>query len=136
MSYNKEVTLRRIRENIDFISKYNVSSVIIFGSLNRGEFNEDSDVDIAIIGKEKIELDNILDMELYFEKLLKREIDVIDLHSDTLDLFVKMNILNEGRVVYSKDNNKELEHFKEKVDWTYKENENFIFFRKRDVLGE
>lgn len=136
MSYNREVTLGRITDNINFMNKYNVNSVLIFGSLNRGEFSEDSDVDIAIIGENKIELDNILEMELYFEKLLKREIDVIDLQSDTLDLFVKINILNEGCVVYSIDDNKKLQSFKEEVDWIYKENENFIFFRKRDVLGE
>lgn len=73
-------------------------------------------------------------MELYFEKLLKREIDLIDLKSDNLDLFVKINILNTGSVIYSTDNNLELEILKNKVDKLYKENENFMYFRKRDLL--
>ena len=74
-------------------------------------------------------------MELYFEKLLKREIDLIDLKNDNLDLFVKINILNTGSVIYSTDNNLELEILKNKVDKLYKENENFIYFRKRDLLS-
>lgn len=74
-------------------------------------------------------------MELYFEKLLKREIDLIDLKSDNLDLFVKINILNTGSVIYSTDNNLELEILKNKVDKLYKENENFMYFRKRDLLS-
>ena len=65
-------------------------------------------------------------MELYFEKLLKRAIDLIDLKSDNLDLFVKINILNTGSVIYSTDNNLELEILKNKVDKLYKENENFM----------
>ena len=72
---------------------------------------------------------------MYFEKLLKREIDLIDLKNDNLDLFVKINILNTGSVIYSTDNNLELEILKNKVDKLYKENENFIYFRKRDLLS-
>lgn len=87
-----------------------------------------------MISHEKIDFDIILDMELYFEKLLKREIDLIDLKSDNLDLFVKINILNTGSVIYSTDNNLELEILKNKVDKLYKENENFMYFRKRDLL--
>lgn len=80
-------------------------------------------------------LENILEIELYFEDILKREIDVIDLKSDSLDLFLKINILNNGKVLYTRDENKVLEEFKNAVDWIYRENKDYIFFRKRDVLG-
>jgi Predicted nucleotidyltransferases len=122
-------------KTIGFINKYSISSLLVFGSLNGDTFNEESDVDIAIIGNNKIDLDEILELELFLENLLNREIDVIDLKSENLDLFVKINILNEGEVIYSSDNNMNLNKFKEKTDLLYKENENFIYFRKRDVLS-
>ena len=133
----KEIILNKLlsKECIEFINKYDICSFILFGSLNNGEFNDESDVDLAVISHEKIDFDIILNMELYFEKLLKREIDLIDLKNDNLDLFVNINILNTGSVIYSTDNNLELEILKNKVDKLYKENENFIYFRKRDLLS-
>lgn len=122
-------------DSINFLSKYSINSFILFGSLNNGEFTEESDVDLAIICEEKMDLENILEIELYFEDILKREIDVIDLKSDSLDLFLKINILNNGKVLYTRDENKVLEEFKNTVDWIYRENKDYIFFRKRDVLG-
>ena len=122
-------------DSINFLSKYSINSFILFGSLNNGEFAEESDVDLAIICEEKMNLENILEIELYFEDILKREIDVIDLKSDSLDLFLKINILNNGKVLYTRDENKVLEEFKNAVDWIYRENKDYIFFRKRDVLG-
>ena len=77
--------------------------------MNNGEFTEESDVDLAIICEEKMNLENILEIELYFEDILKREIDVIDLKSDSLDLFLKINILNNGKVLYTRDENKVLD---------------------------
>ncbi|MFW2489054.1 type VII toxin-antitoxin system MntA family adenylyltransferase antitoxin [Clostridium chromiireducens] len=118
-----------------FFNKYNLSSVITFGSINTDDFNEESDVDIAIIGDNKIELGPILELEMYLESLLNREIDVIDLRSENLDLFLKIGILNEGKIIYTDDNNCCLQKFEEKLDRIYRENENFIYFRKKDVLS-
>lgn len=125
----------RSKEVMRIFEKYNVNSAITFGSINTHEFNEESDVDIAIIGNEKIELKFILELEIYLQSLLKREIDVIDLRSDNLDLFFKIGILNDGKVIYSNDNESSLGEFGEKLDRIYRENENFIYFRKRDVLS-
>jgi predicted nucleotidyltransferase len=123
------------KEVEDVFNKYNISSVITFGSINTDDFNEESDVDIAIIGENKIKLGSILELEMYLESLLNREIDVIDLKSENLDLFLKIGILNEGRIIYSNDNSRCLQKFKEKLDRIYRENENFIYFRKKDVLS-
>ncbi|MBK1812057.1 nucleotidyltransferase domain-containing protein [Clostridium sp. YIM B02505] len=123
------------KEVYDFINQLNIANVIIFGSLNHGEFNEISDVDIAVLSEEKITLDAILDLELFLENLLNRPIDVVDLRSDKLDLFVKINILNYGKILFTKDNGKMFEHICDEVDRTYRENENFIYFRRLDVLS-
>lgn len=136
MDEKKEILEKLTSEKtIDFVNKFNINSLILFGSFNTGEFTEESDVDIAIIGKEKIDLEYILELELYFENILNRAIDVVDIKSKNLDLFLKINILNYGRVLYSNDNNSSLELYKKYVDWLYRENQDYIFFRRRDVLS-
>lgn len=122
------------KEFVDFINKYNIITVILFGSINGNDFNEESDVDLAMIADTEMELDKVLDIELFLQNLLNREIDVLDLRSDELDLFVKINILNNGKVIYSLDNNEALEAIYNETDRIYKENENFMYFRRGDVL--
>ncbi|WP_253198003.1 hypothetical protein [Clostridium gasigenes] len=65
----------------------------------------------------------------------KEYIDILDLRSTNLDLFVKINVLNNGKVIYSTDNNKNFNIFYDETDRIYKENENFMYFRKVDVLS-
>lgn len=122
-------------EVVNFLNKYDISSMLTFGSLNNEDFTQDSDIDIAIIGKHKIDLEEILEIELFLAKLLNKEIDVIDLKSESLYIFLKINVLNEGEVIYSNDDNYNLEIFKDETDRIYKENENFFWFRRKDVLS-
>ena len=123
------------KEVVNFLNKYNISSMLTFGSFNNNNFSEESDIDIAIIGKHKIDLDEILEIELFLAKLLNKEIDVIDLKSESLYIFLKINVLNDGKIIYSNDDNYNLEIFKDEIDRIYKENENFFWFRRKDVLS-
>jgi predicted nucleotidyltransferase len=122
-------------EVANFLSKYDISSMLTFGSFNEDDFTEESDIDIAIIGKDKVDLEEILELELFLERKLNKEIDVIDLRSECLSLFIKINVLNNGKIIYYNDDNYILEEFKDKVDRIYKENENFFWFRRKDVLS-
>lgn len=122
-------------EFIEFINKFDISSVIVFGSVCNDDFNQLSDVDIALLGKDKIKLDSILDIELFLEKFLKRQIDVIDLRSSTLELSIRINILNSGNVVYTTDANNLFQQFCDETDRIFKENENFMYFRRMDILS-
>ena len=122
-------------EVMNFLNKDNISTMLTFGSFNNDNFSEESDIDIAIIGKHKIDLEEILEIELFLGRLLKREIDVIDLKSRSLNLFLKINVLNDGIVIYSNDDNYNLEKLKDEPDRIYKENENFFWFRRKDVLS-
>ena len=122
-------------EVVNFLNNYDISSMLTFGSLNNEKFSQESDIDIAIIGKHKIDLEEILEIELFLAKLLNKEIDVIDLKSESLYIFLKINVLNEGTVIYSNDDNYNLEKFKDETDKIYKENENFFWFRRKDVLS-
>ncbi|MFQ5636598.1 MAG: nucleotidyltransferase domain-containing protein [bacterium] len=50
---DKKTALRIVKEYIDFLQKneFNIQGVYIFGSIAKGHFNEDSDIDLAIIIK-------------------------------------------------------------------------------------
>lgn len=139
--YSKEEIIEKLnsKEVLDFIKKYDIITLIMFGSIisddPNNEFNEESDVDLAVLAHKEIELDSILEIELFFQNLLNREIDVLDLKSESLDFFVKISILNYGQIIYSEDNGKTLEALYNETDRIYKENENFIYFRKVDVLS-
>ena len=135
--YEKKVILEKLnsKEFLDIIKKYSIGTVILFGSIGGDEFNDYSDVDIAILSENKIDLDNILEIELFLEKFLKRGIDVIDLNSNNLDIIMKANILNTGRIIYSDDNNERYNKFYNNVERTFRENENFMYFRRRDLLS-
>jgi len=112
-----------------------LNNILVFGSLITDEFNEESDVDIAILGDIKLHIKDVLRLELFFEDLLEKPIDVVDLRSETLDLFIKIDILNTGKSIYTTDNNESLERFIDELDWYYKENEHYFQCRKRDLIS-
>jgi Predicted nucleotidyltransferases len=135
--YDKAEIIEKLnsKEVTDLANKYNITTMIMFGSITNDEFDEESDIDLAILSCRAVELDKILEMELFFENFLNREIDILDLNSESLDLFVKIAILNTGKVIYSADNEKSLNILYNETDKIYRENENFIYFRKVDVLS-
>ena len=122
------------KELKNYLSKLDINNALVFGSIITDNFNEESDVDIAILGTSKL-IKEILKLELFLEDLLERNIDVIDLNSDNLDIFIKIDILNDGKSIYTTDNNKFLEKFIEKVDWYYRENEYYFKCRRRELLS-
>lgn len=115
---------------IEIAEKYNIDSIGVFGSRARGDFDEQSDYDIFIIGN--IDLNTELHLEYDLEKSLDNEVDVIKINNDTDKIFLK-NILNEAIVFLDKDDvfNKiyrETERF-------FIENSDFIKLRERDLIG-
>ena len=137
LEYEKKLIMDKLKseEVMNFLNKDNISTMLTFGSFNNDNFSEESDIDIAIIGKHKIDLEEILEIELFLGRLIKREIDVIDLKSRSLNLFLKINVLNDGIVIYSNDDNYNLEKLKDETDKIFKENEDFFWFRRKDVLS-
>lgn len=60
-----------------YLSKLDINNALVFGSLINGGFNEESDVDIAILGTAKLLLKYVLKLEFIndnineFEKVLE-----------------------------------------------------------------
>lgn len=85
-----------------------VKAVILFGSFARGDFTEESDIDILLITDNKAELKKRVD-RLTKEFLEKYDVDIMPVYftekefkerEEKFDEFV-MNVLNEGKTYFS-----------------------------------
>ena len=77
-----------IKKAIKILKENDVTEIFIFGSVVNGNFNENSDIDIAIKGIKQEEFYRVASI-LMFE--IEKEIDLIDL-DDENDKFAKMLI--------------------------------------------
>lgn len=87
------------------INKYKPEKIILFGSLARGDFNQDSDVDLLIIkrtAKDRIEriqqLSSLIDRRLALEAIIFTPKE-LEMRLKLGDFFLK-EILREGKVIY------------------------------------
>ena len=109
--------------------KYDVDSIGIFGSRARGDYRDDSDYDIFIIGN--LELDEELSLEAELEKELNNSVDIVKFSEDTDKILLK-NIVNDAEVIYSKNN--AYEKLYEFIEIFFAENSDFIHMRERDLI--
>ena len=133
--YDKNEIMNILKSDrcIDTFKKSNINSVIIFGSIVTDNFEEYSDIDIAILSSEKINLTCIMDLEEEIGKMINREIYIIYLNDDETYLRFKVSVYDSGLLIY----NDELDLYGKdynKTDIIYKNNEEFRFFRERDVI--
>ncbi|MDW8802483.1 nucleotidyltransferase domain-containing protein [Clostridium sp. A1-XYC3] len=121
--------LRSIITNI--ADKYNLQSIGIFGSRSRGDYREDSDYDIFVIGD--LALDEELKLESELEELLNYTVDVVKISENTDKLLLK-NIVNDAEVIYNKNNS--YENLYKFVERFFIENSDFIQIREADLLDQ
>ncbi|MFH1317662.1 MAG: nucleotidyltransferase family protein [Candidatus Omnitrophota bacterium] len=57
--------------------RYNLKEIGIFGSFARGEQNKTSDIDILVEFQEVPDLLRFIELERYFEDLLKMKVDLV-----------------------------------------------------------
>lgn len=114
-----------MREEIYNILSINekVYSAYFFGSFETGEFNDDSDIDIAIVGE--LDLLERLTLEQELEEKTLREVDVVDMNE--LPKYLQLQILvRNDRIVL----NNEVKHFDylDTMDMWYRND--FEFWKK------
>lgn len=111
-----------------------ITNVIIFGSLANGDFSEESDIDIAVIGNKKIDFDVELKITLKIEKLLDRNIDIIDIidiNDNNINNIIKIEVLRSNMIILS---DIVLEDTLYKFEKLYRENEEFWYLLDKEVL--
>jgi Predicted nucleotidyltransferases len=122
------------KESIDIFKQNKINTAIVFGSILTEDFEEYSDVDIAILSKNQITTEAIMLMEESFKKLLNRDVDIVDLKSENTQLNMKVSIYDNGEIIYDDDDCKLYNLDYMEVERVYKENETFRFFRERDLI--
>lgn len=133
--YNRDeiINILKSTQCIELFKKQNINSVLLFGSIVTEDFEEYSDVDIAVLSEKKIKLNDIIDLEEILSGMIKREIDVVYLNDDELDLRFKVSVYDTGILIYNDDLDLYSKDYN-KTDIIYRNNEGFRFFRERDVI--
>lgn len=112
--------------------KHNITNVILFGSITTDSFNCESDIDIAVISKEKLTFTNEIKLIQQLEDMLKREIDLIDINNTKVNNMVKISALNSKTIIMHDNLLEEAVSYYENL---YKENQEFWNRLDRVVLN-
>ena len=78
-----------------------VLAIYIFGSLERGDQDAESDVDVAVLGPVSLGPTRVFDIAQQLAAVVHRDVDLLDLRSATT--VMRMQVVSTGRCVYSND---------------------------------
>ena len=78
-----------------------VQLALLFGSFAQGKSSQGSDIDLGIAYKEKMSLDERIDLAQGLSRILKREVDVVDLR--TADGVLLQQVLNHRKTLVRRD---------------------------------
>jgi len=87
---------------VPLCEKYGINELSIFGSSIREDFTQNSDVDILVSfdNKSEITLFDMMDLELEFSQILKREVDIVE--KESLKNPIRKNrILSTREIIYA-----------------------------------
>lgn len=98
MSYEKTIELKDVISPI--AQKYGVKRVLLFGSMARGDNDENSDYDFLISKGQLKSLVQYVEFVNELESVLKRHVDVIT--DSSPDETIIRNAINEGILLYER----------------------------------
>ncbi len=105
-----DLDVRTVIEQV--INRYDPEKIILFGSVSRGDFHEDSDVDLLIVKQterrfiERIsDVLSLIDVNIPVEPLVYTPDEIIRLQAEKRDFI--LTILEEGKIVYERANRPE-----------------------------
>lgn len=106
-----EIVFKKNKEKlIDFISKKEeVLGLYLFGSYADETYNENSDIDLAVVYDTKYDISNHVSDMIDIEKIFDNtRVDYINL--DEVSLFFRFSILKNGVLLYTKNSDKLYEY--------------------------
>lgn len=74
---NKQDIFNRLTQDREELEQYNVTSLSLFGSIVRGQENEESDVDILVSFGSPIGLFKFIDLKYHLEEILGKNVDLV-----------------------------------------------------------
>lgn len=88
--------------NMTFKDYDHIVCVILFGSYNTEYYNQNSDLDFAVVYDGHVDIQYELDLEIRMSEVLGTDdIDVINLNKKALPF--KHEVLSTGRIIYEND---------------------------------
>ena len=84
------------------LEKTECEAIVLFGSYARGTQNSESDIDIAIKTKNKIDKKTLYKISIELSDKLEKDIDLINLDDEISDAF-RYEILITGKTLYCED---------------------------------
>lgn len=95
-----DISIRGIESKAKKIAeKYNILFIIIYGSVAKGDIKEESDIDIALLGKKEISFNNLIAINNDFIDIFNNDkIDIKSLHN-TNPLF-RYEVTKDGMLLY------------------------------------
>ncbi len=78
------------------VDKYNAECAILFGSYARGEENEDSDIDVIVIGGANFRPKDIFAFGEELRQITKKEVDAFEIREVNEGTEFYKNIMQEG----------------------------------------
>jgi len=72
----KSKIIMELQNHRDNLKKFEVKRIGLFGSYLNGKQTKRSDIDI-LVGFNKINFDNYMDLKLYLEKTFKKKVDLV-----------------------------------------------------------
>jgi hypothetical protein len=90
--------VRKLKEHRkELFQRFDLEQLGVFGSMARGDASPSSDVDVLVsFRKGRKTFDNYIDLKLFLENLLKREVDLVTI--DYMRPRVRTRVL--GEIVY------------------------------------
>lgn len=86
-----KITSQFVKDSLQFLKRYGLRSVFLYGSVARGTNRLDSDIDILIIWEKKVS-DNLEKIKNEIMKLFNRKVDLVSL-------------LYKGKITFNCDDN-------------------------------
>ena len=90
--------LRRVEDKFG----HSIESIVLFGSYARGDYDEESDIDVLIVGDVDFDelMDIVTDILLEYRELISPIVIKPEEFKRRKDTFIK-TVLREGKVLYS-----------------------------------
>ncbi len=86
---NRDIILEYLRRHKnEFVQRYGIEKIALFGSFARGEAREDSDIDIFV--KMNPDLFKMVELKEQIEQDLQKKVDIIREHKHIKPLLLKM----------------------------------------------
>ena len=83
-------------------------AIYLFGSFSSGNYNAQSDIDIAVLAKETLDTSELYELSAGISAILNRDIHLIDFKN--VSPVLKMQILKKKKVIYCSDDEERIYH--------------------------